>query len=228
MSESDASDSTLLPETLAGINIAAGLAKAGGDRALYRKLLRVFHRSHGNSGIDLLVALQCGRWQMAHRLVHSIRGIAGSLGADALFSAAVALEEVIKKGDPVALVLDPGFPLTIFRNCLQEVMQAIAALHLDDSQRSRSAILPYQEGAEGVPIVPRLRRLVDLLESDVAEGLRQFERVKPLLAGTACAGEVAALEESLTLFELESAQQTLMRLIQVLDDGTIRREGDER
>ncbi len=82
----------------AGINLAKGLASVRGNRTLFDKLLSKFLQQYAGTNTQLDALLTEGKLEDACRLVHSIKGVAGSLGAEKLFSAAQVLEDGLRSG----------------------------------------------------------------------------------------------------------------------------------
>ena len=80
---------------MAGIDARAGLSKLGGNRQIYRNLLRKFAENHGRAGVELRTLLDTGKKSEAKRLVHSVKGLAGNIGALALQQASLSLESVL-------------------------------------------------------------------------------------------------------------------------------------
>ena len=85
-----------LPDHLPGIDQSIGLRQLRGNRAFYHKLLVKMHNQYRQSGRELDDLLARGAQEEAIRLVHSIKGVAGSLGATALFESSNELEQALR------------------------------------------------------------------------------------------------------------------------------------
>jgi two-component system sensor histidine kinase/response regulator len=85
--------------TLPGIAVDEGLARVAGDAQLYDRLLRRFRAEY--AGVDQKIAtlLREGRRDDAMREAHTLKGLAGNLGARELHEAAAGLETAIRSGD---------------------------------------------------------------------------------------------------------------------------------
>ena len=88
-----------LPASLESIDMVAALARLGNNKILYRKLLLLFHDEHSRDVQAIRAALQTEDIELASRLAHSLKGLAGTLGADDLRAAAKDLETVISEGE---------------------------------------------------------------------------------------------------------------------------------
>ncbi|MEI7848448.1 MAG: response regulator [Chloroflexota bacterium] len=86
---------TELPATLDAIDMNAALARLGGNKELYKRLLLMFHAGHEHSGQAIRAALKSNEIELAHRLAHTLKGLAGTMGADELRAATKDLEIAI-------------------------------------------------------------------------------------------------------------------------------------
>jgi two-component system sensor histidine kinase/response regulator len=93
-----------LPDRLPGIDIADGLRHLAGNRTAYRRLLLQF----AESGLvaDLGTARTAGDRTAAVRAAHSLKSVAGSLGATALAASAAAAEAAMKQDAETPDLLD--------------------------------------------------------------------------------------------------------------------------
>lgn len=91
-----------LPDALPEFDLAEGLQRLMGNRALYRKLLSNFAMQYSEAAADLRSALNAGNFEHAHGLVHAIKGVAGNLAAKDLQTQSVALEKFVKHADPAS------------------------------------------------------------------------------------------------------------------------------
>lgn len=85
-----------LPD-LPGVNAAASVRRIGGNVALYCSLLDKFRVNQQNFAADFREALAADDLSTAERLAHTLRGIAGTLGAKTLQDSAELLENSIHK-----------------------------------------------------------------------------------------------------------------------------------
>jgi len=105
-----------LPE-IRGLDAKDGLGRVAGNRKLYLKLLRQFAEQQGHTLEQIIAALAQGDAALAERLAHTLKGVAGNIGAKAVQSAAGVLEKLIRDGaaagevkaaqSEVAVALDP-------------------------------------------------------------------------------------------------------------------------
>jgi two-component system sensor histidine kinase/response regulator len=83
-----------LPE-VAGLDAADGLLRVAGNRTLYLKLLRQFVEQQADAPAQIGAQLAAGDFATAERVAHSVKGVAGNLGAGPVQVAAAELERAI-------------------------------------------------------------------------------------------------------------------------------------
>lgn len=92
-----ASAQEALPQVL-GLDTTDGLARVGGNLALYVKLLRRFLQQQADAPEQIRAALERGERLDAQRFAHTVKGLSGSLGIRTLQQPAAALEKAIASG----------------------------------------------------------------------------------------------------------------------------------
>jgi PAS domain S-box-containing protein len=78
-----------------GLDAADGLLRVAGNRSLYLKLLRQFVAQQAEAPASIAQALKAGDHALAERLAHTVKGVAGNLGAGSVRMAAAELERAI-------------------------------------------------------------------------------------------------------------------------------------
>ncbi|HOV86745.1 MAG TPA: PAS domain S-box protein [Syntrophobacteraceae bacterium] len=190
-----------LPENLPGISLEAGLKRVGGDRALYGKLLARFRRSQADTPDKVRTALEQEETRTALGLLHTLKGVAGTLGAEGLAVAASRLEEAVNAGHPGDI--DPC--LRTLAERFQEVFEGLEEWEGAES-RTQPPIRPATEDSMDRD---RVRRLVEetgrLLETDLPEAILRFESLKDHLPRSSFEEEIKGLESSLEGFDTDAA-----------------------
>lgn len=113
-----------LPEVIPGIDIPAGLARLRGNKRLYRSLLFKLRTDYVSYPQSIRAALDAGNLQQAQILAHTLKGVAGSIGAEQLQSRAALLESAVMDGtsEAYAALLDD------FEGSLKAVILALGVL----------------------------------------------------------------------------------------------------
>ena len=86
-----------LPD-LPGVKVAESVRRIGGNTGLYYSLLEKFRINQKDAARNIRDALASNDQKTAERLAHTLRGIAGTLGAEYLQTQAELLENKIKNG----------------------------------------------------------------------------------------------------------------------------------
>jgi CheY-like chemotaxis protein len=101
-SQPEARQDEFLPDVLACINMETALARLDGNRKLYRRLLLMTYRDHALTAQAIRQALDGHDFELARRQAHTLKGVAGTIGADELRASAKDLEMAIAE-DKAAL-----------------------------------------------------------------------------------------------------------------------------
>jgi two-component system sensor histidine kinase/response regulator len=81
---------------LDGLDSADGLRRVGGNHKLYMKLLREFASQQADAVEQVRAALARNDHESATRVAHTLKGVAGSLGAGPVQTAAAAVEKLLR------------------------------------------------------------------------------------------------------------------------------------
>ena len=143
---------------LPGIDVDAALQRLQGNQPLYEKLLADFYQQQKEDLIHLQGLLEAGKWQDASQLLHTLRGVAGNLGANRLHQFATALEKTLNSQSqmPDAALME------LFAQAFEQVMDGLEQLP------------PVKENlepaGEGTIEVEQLYDLIDEVEEKLSEG----------------------------------------------------------
>ena len=133
----------VLPSTLPGLDIQEGLARAAGDRTLYLWLLRHFPEKYTAADLRIRALLAEGRSEDALREAHTIKGLAGQIGAHDLYQAGGRLEAALESASP-----DLEAALQAFAESLSRMTCGLAGF-LEDEVGS---VAPISEEATARPV----------------------------------------------------------------------------
>jgi CheY-like chemotaxis protein len=82
---------------LVELDITQALARLGGNQSLFQRLLGIFELEHAGTVELISAALQDKDMELAHRLAHTLKGVAATIGARQLNGAARNMEQAIKQ-----------------------------------------------------------------------------------------------------------------------------------
>ena len=86
-----------------GLDVNAGLRRTLGKIPAYHSMLRRFVAGHASVPHQIREALATGNWQHAELLAHTLRGVAGNVGASAVQQHARDLELALRESAPEGL-----------------------------------------------------------------------------------------------------------------------------
>jgi len=196
-------DPALLP-AVPGIDVTSGLARVGGRWSVYRALLADFLEVHDAAlgQVGRLLADQ-GRSPELDRHIHTVKGVAGNIGADSLHRAAARLEAALRSGaagddDVQSVVLR-------FEQALAEARDGISAV-LDFVQEPT----PVPAESEAPPVGSRelenlLRRLATLLDDGNIEAWDLLSGVRNQLRSAGLDDAVDRLDRKVAEYDFDSA-----------------------
>ncbi len=187
---------------LAGIDIQQGLLRVGGNKALYRKLLIDFHHDHRNDLGVIEKALIEGDIALAQRVAHTLKGIAGSIGATSLLAVVVALDAALtnQQGD--------------YQGLCDELGEALSPLMLSLEQLSPPARPAPQHGdgqSINTQVLDDIKALAQLLEEMSPDAEDVVERIVQNLP-TSLLSQGEALHTLVSEFEFDEAAECLQQI----------------
>ena len=202
----------ILPDALPGISIEKGLKTVMGNEKLYRKLLSKFLENNGNVVAEIKETLKADDKETAARLAHTVKGVAGNLGAQELFPVAADLEKAIKQGETGSL----DALIDNFETHLAVVMGGIQELE-DRDAAAKQAETPAGEVTIDIEVVkPLLAEMAGLLESDLMEAMNHLEALGEQLKNSAVWEEFKLLEKNVEGFDTDGASVSLSNIAQKL------------
>ena len=191
-----------LPE-LAGIDTRAGLARAQGNRMLYRRLLGKFREGQGRFVEEFREVARLGDSEAATRLAHTLKGVSGNVGATDVQAAAAALEKAIAGGATQGAV---EAHLMKVDRLLQPVVSALAGVEgAGDSP-------PIRDNADPETLSRLIRQLGNLLAEDDAGAGDLLEPLGAQLSGEPNQGRLRELSQSVGEYDFEVAMNVLREI----------------
>jgi CheY-like chemotaxis protein len=128
-------DEVLLPlPTLSGLDTTAGLRHCGGNLKLYRTMLGMFASDYADFGSTLSFYIDEAHWETAARLAHTLRGLAGTVGATELVLAATQLETACDALQADAAVAAQSALLPLLDPLVKALQDFFAAENLEQAE----------------------------------------------------------------------------------------------
>ncbi|OOZ40995.1 hypothetical protein BOW53_05585 [Solemya pervernicosa gill symbiont] len=99
----------VLPDQVEGIDLAWGLKRVGGNRTLFFKLLTDFNDNYADNCTQLRTWVAGDEVEESRRLLHTLQGVTGNIGASSFHDATRDLRLAVNSGDKpaeIAALLD--------------------------------------------------------------------------------------------------------------------------
>lgn len=207
--ESKLPDSDTVGLAVEGIDIGLGLGHVAGNAGLYRRLLVQFRDGQKDFRQRFEEALEdAGDPQAATRLVHTLKGVAATLGAERIHAVAAELESACR-ADADAAARD---------NLLEQLIEALApTLRSLDALEETSHPEPTSQSVDIAIVKQRMERLSPLLEDYDAAALELTEALEGDTRGTPWNDDFADLNARVGEFRFDAARELLARLRAAID-----------
>ncbi|MBI3893651.1 MAG: response regulator [Candidatus Wallbacteria bacterium] len=186
------------------VDVEAGLRRVGGNRQLYTKLATRFRKEFSTAGREIERLLAGGDRESAGRAAHTLRGVAGNLGAVEVFDRARAVEQALKEGRLETALAGLG-PLDE-----SLAAAAVALAEFREPDESPPPVLASPAGGDPIRLRPLVKRLVALLDDGDVSARETLAALRA--AAPACAEALGAIKGHLDCYEFEPAAQKAREL----------------
>ena len=150
---------------LQGIDVKSGLQRVTGNAKLYRNILLQFRETEAGAPERIQAALEAADREAAQRLAHTLKGVAGNIGAATLQQAAEAVETAIKQE------AETDAPLSTLERVLSEVLTGLEVL-----KEAKDA--SYRAPVNSEALQPLLEKLRGMLETYDAEAVDVLDEIR--------------------------------------------------
>ncbi|RFO98180.1 hypothetical protein DIC66_05560 [Rhodoferax lacus] len=186
-----------------GLDVQLGLRQCNHNAALYVAMLGKFVKSQADAVHQIRQSLAHGDAATAERLAHTLKGLAASLGAQALQGRAADLEYGLRAGTELqalgSLIASTQIPL----DDLMLVLGALPGLNTDEARPVSAHMSP----SEQAQVQSVLQTLLRLLEQDDSEAVSLWQDHAPGLR--AVLGRAAEVEQAINGFAFDEALRLL-------------------
>ena len=189
-----------LPQSIEGINVKEGLMRVGGNEKLYRNILMKLRDDYAKTDEEIRNLLQSEKADEAERLAHSIKGVAGNVGADPLQEAGAVLETAIKRGERETY----EEKISAFGKVLNNVVKALGVLGGEEKEAAGSE----KAGVEATPeeLNAALEELLCHLKTRKPKLCKEaMAKIKTYQWPPVCSMEMADLERLIKKYKFKDA-----------------------
>ena len=166
------------PMLFNAINVESGLKRVAGNRRVYKKILFQFLET-ADTFPQVQQLLEAGDRKTAERIIHTLVGVAGNLGAEALFDSVKKLELRIKGLESPNLSIDKELKGTA--GLLAEVVSEIERYK---AREDAHVPAPTEQGTSPAgQVLDQLQQLSIELSEYSANAQKTFDKIKITLSG---------------------------------------------
>jgi len=194
-----------LPERLPGINIQDALGALNIEKAVFKHILIGFLKNNKESANKIRDTFDKKNWELLVQLAHSLKGSAGSIGADELYKAAQELETAGREGAPTSALIDR------VETALNQVLESLQML----ADTSKTEPLPGKErgvgpGVDPAQVIPVLKQLAGALDLAEPEEIKKHIKVIKKYLDISI---LRNLEDQVNDYEYDRALETINRIL---------------
>lgn len=156
---------TSLPANLPGIDLRWGLERIGGNEELFKKLLNEFIQNHAEAPTRIRHSLATGDLEEARRELHTLKGVAGNIGALTLQAEAEKLEDAVTSGSFTSTELP-----TSFTDAIEVLFNGLSGLFQDEHTDTEAVPINTKNKHNDINLVlPKLRQMLIDGETDASQ-----------------------------------------------------------
>ncbi|MBF0558050.1 MAG: response regulator [Nitrospirae bacterium] len=207
--EEQAVKETALPE-ISGLDTAKALKRVGGKVKILYKLISRFAETQADVMERIHHAMKSNDAETAAREAHTVKGLAGNIGADKMFELAEKVEGMIKKGESDGL--QPA--MEAMAQELVDLSIRIKAVMPDtlESEKNNTAAGPVDMAA----LSAEMRKLAALLADDDSQAVDVMESLIDRLKAAGHRDSAKKVQVSIANYDFEDALGKLKEIGQVL------------
>lgn len=198
------STTSALPE-LYGVKVSEGVRRMGGSLPAYFSVLEKFRSHQQHVATELRTSLKTGDMARAERLAHTLKGVAGTLGAESIQRQSGKLEKMIREGSD-----DPEIEslLAFLENDLHSLFSEI-----DDAlERQRMTDSVTQPAPDAAEISGLLDQLATQLQVFDTQSHDTMENIKLRVRNTPDWENFVQLERYISEYDYENALAETQKL----------------
>jgi PAS domain S-box-containing protein len=192
-------------EAVSPLDTVRALDRLGGDQILYQRLLSTFQKNYAAVVQEMRSALRANDLMLARRLAHTLKGAAGTLGADKLSAAVNQFETAIGEGSFSlydAYLDEVEKSLTSALAHMTFLSKTIASIETDAPQNSEPVANNISAFSQ------QLWQLAEFLHHNDAEAVALIEEILQ----TTQLKELRAIETLIRRYDFEKALKNLRTL----------------
>ncbi|MCP4344411.1 MAG: response regulator [Desulfobacterales bacterium] len=196
-----------------GIDIKSGLKRVRGNKDIFRKLLRTFCATYGETTEKIRDALEKGDMDSARQLTHTIKGVAGNLSANTLYSTAMELESRIRHNK----LHNIDYLLSKLKSALDQSRESARRFEQENAHADKSAASARHPATDISKAGPVLIKLARLLEEDDLKAEEYLDTLKEYIGDSELREDMELLDAHISELDFENALKPLGRIALALN-----------
>ena len=200
---------------IAGLKMAEAMRRVGGNAALMRKLLDRFVETQFDAMQRIVAAIENNQLETAIREAHTLKGLAGNIGAGGLADSAARVEHLLSLGS------HDGLPqaLAACTLALDELVPKIvlAMQSRGNAVEAGGAAVAHVAPVDRAYLEAGLRELSQLLQQDDAQAVKHLDGIGPVLVAAGQAEHARQLKRMLGQYDFEGALAQLGEVADALE-----------
>jgi len=195
-----------VPPEIAGLDVADGLNRVAGNVKLYRLLLAQFVDLQADTVSAVRTSLASEDFALAERLMHTLKGVSGNLGAKALSGLAAELEGALRDRNAQSLEAGLSGIAPELARLMEAIRNFLAAGATDAPLRTS-----ISDSAETVTL---LRHLKQMLADDDGAALNYLLEARERIGGVISEADLDSLQKVAGDFDFSAALECLTGIAQ--------------
>jgi polar amino acid transport system substrate-binding protein len=194
--------------------MAEAMRRVGGNAALMRKLLERFVETQFDAMQRIVAAIENNQLETAIREAHTLKGLAGNIGAGGLADSAARVEHLLSLGS------HDGLPQALAACTLaldELVPKIVLAMQSRGSVTEAGSAVAHAAPVDRVHLEAGLRELSQLLLQDDAQAVKHLDGIGPVLVAAGQAEHARQLKRMLGQYDFEGALAQLGEVAEALE-----------
>jgi CheY-like chemotaxis protein/HPt (histidine-containing phosphotransfer) domain-containing protein len=202
----------------AGVDLSGALVRLGGKQEVYRRMLTTFVKDLQAIPEQLQVFAQHpqpdGTHADAKRLVHTLKGLAATLGAMALSTEAASAEKAIATSTSTEqTAASTHHVCTAIASALPGLQALLDALQRDHANATQGSAISAAQSLDRPALVAALAAMAQLLQANDMEAMNAMAELQQHF-GEALGEDLSALEAAMAELEFDQALPLCIALLE--------------
>lgn len=203
-----------LPHTMATLNVNTALNRLSGNRKLLEKLVHQFVEDYRNVTDIIQEKFSKQDYQEVHKIVHTLKGVAGNISATEVANAAERLETALLKETNEQY----DDLLAKLKACLNSLFDELSNLHLT-VDKGETSPPPHSTTRRTIEtdekkLASLLNNFDIMLKKNSISARKQLEFVKEHINGVEYQQDLSQIENCVARLDYKEARTLLMKMIE--------------